>query len=416
MAVSYSKGIKISIHALLAESDALLLMAHLVGRKFLSTLSLRRATIALFDFPIVPVISIHALLAESDYDTSSLMQCQVKFLSTLSLRRATVAPLLAVGRTGISIHALLAESDCYSLRHSAQDRHFYPRSPCGERHVKVRMICTSINFYPRSPCGERQLTPLIKFFQGTFLSTLSLRRATTSEYDKMQGNPFLSTLSLRRATLAGPSGPAFLFNFYPRSPCGERHQILDDMSGATRHFYPRSPCGERLRQNQHRRKRKDISIHALLAESDQANAVDQILPGHISIHALLAESDRRRASESIGTLHFYPRSPCGERQPTATRNNKNNVFLSTLSLRRATLGNAVVVRRTSNFYPRSPCGERPVAKRTTDIRPPFLSTLSLRRATTDFSDRFPLPSISIHALLAESDSISAQNCGALLRI
>ena len=38
-----------------------------------------------------------------------------------------------------------------------------------------------------------------------------------------------------------------------------------------------------------------ISIHALLAESD-ANAVDQILPGHISIHALLAESDARRAS------------------------------------------------------------------------------------------------------------------------
>ena len=36
----------------------------------------------------------------------------------------------------------------------------------------------------------------------------------------------------------------------------------------------------------------EISIHALLAESDQANAVDQIIPGHISIHALLAESDR----------------------------------------------------------------------------------------------------------------------------
>ena len=33
-----------------------------------------------------------------------------------------------------------------------------------------------------------------------------------------------------------------------------------------------------------------ISIHTLLAESD-ANAVDQILPGHISIHTLLAESD-----------------------------------------------------------------------------------------------------------------------------
>ena len=38
-----------------------------------------------------------------------------------------------------------------------------------------------------------------------------------------------------------------------------------------------------------------ISIHALLAESD-ANAVDQILPGHISIHALLAESDAQNAA------------------------------------------------------------------------------------------------------------------------
>ena len=79
-------------------------------------------------------ISIHALLAESDlvimlYDSSALI-----FLSTLSLRRATVVALLAIGRAGyfyprspcgerrfaisahcfdgrISIHALLAESD-----------------------------------------------------------------------------------------------------------------------------------------------------------------------------------------------------------------------------------------------------------------------------------------------------------------
>ncbi len=33
----------------------------------------------------------------------------------------------------ISIHALLAESDRYSFRHTTQGRHFYPRSPCGER-------------------------------------------------------------------------------------------------------------------------------------------------------------------------------------------------------------------------------------------------------------------------------------------
>ena len=56
-------------------------------------------------------ISIHALLAESDYDTSSLMQCQAKFLSTLSLRRATGYGQYCIRARAISIHALLAESD-----------------------------------------------------------------------------------------------------------------------------------------------------------------------------------------------------------------------------------------------------------------------------------------------------------------
>ena len=56
-------------------------------------------------------ISIHALLAESDYDTSSLMHCQAKFLSTLSLRRATVHFDNFNLHCVISIHALLAESD-----------------------------------------------------------------------------------------------------------------------------------------------------------------------------------------------------------------------------------------------------------------------------------------------------------------
>ena len=57
--------------------------------QFLSTLSLRRATVS---FML--------------YDTTNLI-----FLSTLSLRRATVTVLGIQHRTGISIHALLAESD-----------------------------------------------------------------------------------------------------------------------------------------------------------------------------------------------------------------------------------------------------------------------------------------------------------------
>ena len=62
-----SDNFRISIHALLAESDL----------------------IALFDFPIVPVISIHALLAESDLFKNHIFFHYSLFLSTLSLRRAT---------------------------------------------------------------------------------------------------------------------------------------------------------------------------------------------------------------------------------------------------------------------------------------------------------------------------------------
>ena len=62
----------------------------------------------------------------------------------------------------------------------------------------------------------------------------------------------------------------------------------------------------------------------------------QVLDTVISIHALLAESDRPAFYDIARHIYFYPRSPCGERQPTAARNDKNNIFLSTLSLRRAT--------------------------------------------------------------------------------
>ena len=57
------------------------------------------------------VISIHALLAESD-DLSYFYIIKVtRFLSTLSLRRATLFQAADISARRISIHALLAESD-----------------------------------------------------------------------------------------------------------------------------------------------------------------------------------------------------------------------------------------------------------------------------------------------------------------
>ena len=124
----------------------------------------------------------------------------------------------------------------------------------------------------------------------------------------------------------------------------------------------------------------------------------------ISIHALLAESDEA-GSFAAGTV----------RQ-----------FLSTLSLRRATPAGPGSWRVFYHFYPRSPCGERPVqeweAQETQKISihallaesdprfdssssnsSSFLSTLSLRRATHRPHALLPRNGISIHALLAESD-------------
>ena len=57
-------------------------------------------------------------------------------------------------------------------------------------------------------------------------------------------------------------------NFYPRSPCGERH-TGQPVRGLPSYFYPRSPCGERLGLLTHNGHPQYISIHALLAESDQ---------------------------------------------------------------------------------------------------------------------------------------------------
>ena len=58
-----------------------------------------------------------------------------------------------------------------------------------------------------------------------------------------------------------------MFNFYPRSPCGERLWLVDTIA-PDQNFYPRSPCGERPVLPLPLPGGPGISIHALLAESD----------------------------------------------------------------------------------------------------------------------------------------------------
>ena len=156
------------------------------------------------------LISIHALLAESDHGTC----------------------IVSLSFADISIHALLAESDL-SISKTVR------------RHL-------------------------------AFLSTLSLRRATTSRLlELMEQAKFLSTLSLRRATCQVHS------NTRDQAKSISIHALLAE-SDAIRigglqyrlyNFYPRSPCGERLLMLLHDTQlRSFISIHALLAESDSKSA------------------------------------------------------------------------------------------------------------------------------------------------
>ena len=198
------------------------------------------------------------------------------------------------------------------MLYNAVKSYFYPRSPCGERLFALLCNLLHHDFYPRSPCGERLFV------------VLSLR----GDY------VFLSTLSLRRATPLTSGTKTIFTNFYPRSPCGERRCLIM-LGGFAVDFYPRSPCGERLRlifcvcdvslflSTLSLRRATPHSapnsgrirfLSTLSLRRATINGRTNHIKRDISIHALLAESDPRGI----------------------VLRNAGILFLSTLSLRRAT--------------------------------------------------------------------------------
>ena len=174
-----------------------------------------------------------------------------------------------------------------------------------------------MNFYPRSPCGERLHTAREGSDNEGFLSTLSLRRATIMFAGVLTHHAHFYPRSPCGERLPRNASCNCHSDFYPRSPCGERrphcynrqpiffisiHALLaesDESIGTLRtvsvNFYPRSPCGERPYGALKHVHQTEISIHALLAESDTITDIDFRIIAKISIHALLAESDLRRS-------------------------------------------------------------------------------------------------------------------------
>ena len=307
------------------------------GIRFLSTLSLRRATVNPYKLTMIFGISIHALLAESDSNACCAATISRLFLSTLSLRRATYYLADYGNNVAISIHALLAESDYIRSNvpnfSSISIHALLAESDGAATLAKYQYL----HFYPRSPCGERLLLTVVPYGQYKISIHALLAESDISQLQCIHGR---------------------------------------------KHFYPRSPCGERLFRQNYECFEWIISIHALLAESDgwslNINGAMKI-----SIHALLAESDRIKFK-----LDFV-----------------NQEFLSTLSLRRATTIMLLQEVMIMYFYPRSPCGERLVTFNVIASRV-YISIHALL-AESDSSkthDRHKT-TISIHALLAESDSV-----------
>ena len=212
-------------------------------------------------------ISIHALLAESDSLDGAIVDLTIDISIHALLAESDPCAWYAPAGAHISIHALLAESDTDRMFCSRQRLNFYPRSPCGERpsaaapikltrsisihallaesdkHRQQRGADLAISIHALLAESDQRLKKLTLKTQ-IFLSTLSLRRATYRLLQCRLCFVFLSTLSLRRAT--------FL--------CMFKHHSFD------------------------------ISIHALLAESDNTRSRGTASSA-ISIHALLAESD-----------------------------------------------------------------------------------------------------------------------------
>ena len=129
---------------------------------------------------------------------------------------------------------------------SCDDGHFYPRSPCGERRVhydNYNLHCV-ISIHALLAESDPPVRDIIQW-EGIFLSTLSLRRATTHKSAKSnKAHEFLSTLSLRRATF-----------YFEKTAIIKRFLSTLSLRRAT--FFARCLCWG-----------LNISIHALLAESD----------------------------------------------------------------------------------------------------------------------------------------------------
>ena len=172
----------------------------------------------------------------------------------------------------------------------------------------------SQDFDPCSLCGERRTRGGKGIIKDTFQFTLSLRRATVLlSSPPVMWQRFQSTLSLRRATVGGCRYFCIIKNFNPRSPCGER--LGDILAGALIRPFQSTLSSRRATLLLSGYVGQHVVFQSTLSLRRATRLLAKLQPKReISIHALLAESDPTGRSPTGGPGDFNPRSPCGERR------------------------------------------------------------------------------------------------------
>ena len=220
---------------------------------------------------------------------------EILFLSTLPARGATGSELLSALGGMISIHAPREGSDKRASCWWCSLWAFLSTLPArGATKMWTNWPTGSSNFYPRSPRGERRGGSSSNLIcAGLFLSTLPARGATRQRR---------AGCCQRRISIHAPRE-------------GSDHLQGGPALGSL-DFYPRSPRGERLTSSFTFLPCFCISIHAPREGSDRCPGLQ--VPLRLPF---LSTLPARGATGTLGRwllsgLHFYPRSPRGERPRT----------------------------------------------------------------------------------------------------
>ena len=217
------------------------------------------------------------------------------------------------------------------------------------------------NFNPRSPHGERR------------------RQRPKKKIKKSYFNP-RSPHGERRGILSSPTDERRISIHAPRTGSDFRRSVK---GFPPKYFNPRSPHGERRRQEPLGTVCPEISIHAPSTGSDRWDRPKTSGKG-ISIHAPRTGSDERIYQHLTFTHGFQ----------------------STLPARGATSSTFADLLGSAHFNPRSPHGERRAGE--SRLRRADSISIHAPRTGSDatLSRRFLLSEISIHAPRTGSDGVS----------